>query len=456
MSFKHVTDEILSGYLSGELTAREKYDADSHFTICPECAAKLEEQRAFEKKIAAAYNSSFPLYLSPDAHSAVAEEVSAGFVVNSKAPLWQKRILVKFFTQAASVVFVAALIAVMILTQSRSSVPGENIPAAAPEVPVNNMPAPVVSVKTAPPASSPAPKPDRVVAARVTMPAAEKKVSVAPKQKQPLVSADAPKSAKPKSAPAVAAAPVKPAPVKPAPVKTTPVVVAASVKNAPAAAVAPVKTEPAVKPAAKTVAPVPAVAAVVKKVKVADPLLQSHDSLVKLFRIDPVTIRKKSDNIFLLQGVKSPFAEDLYVIYAAAGMPEKGSVRTVELTLSATGKKLLYAVTHPAAQKDVCVMSFRSRILPREIGKLDFVVSEGQEKQVNSLFFGKDKIASDFNSAPEQIRLAAIIQAASIPQLILKRNVRTKILAELEKLLSGGYAGDPQVKAMYERLKKVR
>ena len=95
MSFQHVSDDTLSGYLSGELTAREKYDADTHFTICPECAARLEEQRSFEKKIAAAYNSSFPLYLSPDAHKAVADEVSAGFAVDTQASLWQKRIVFK-------------------------------------------------------------------------------------------------------------------------------------------------------------------------------------------------------------------------------------------------------------------------------------------------------------------------------------------------------------------------
>ena len=106
MSFKHVTDEILSGYLAGELTAREKYDADSHFTICPECAAKLEKQRAFEKQIASVYNSSFPLYLSPDARNAVFAEVSAGLAVNAKAPLWRKKIICrcrKFMLQSPKV-----------------------------------------------------------------------------------------------------------------------------------------------------------------------------------------------------------------------------------------------------------------------------------------------------------------------------------------------------------------
>ena len=120
-SFRHVTDELLSGYLSGELTAREKYDADSHFTICPECAAKLEKQREFEKLIASTYNSSFPLYLSPNARNAVAAEVSAGFNVDTKAPFWQRKILTSLLVQIISVCLVAAAVAAMILTQSNDN-----------------------------------------------------------------------------------------------------------------------------------------------------------------------------------------------------------------------------------------------------------------------------------------------------------------------------------------------
>ena len=380
-SFKHVTDEILSGYLSGELTAREKYDADSHFTICPECAAKLEKQREFEKLIASTYNSSFPLYLSPDARNAVAAEVSAGFNIDTKAPLWQRKILVSFLIQAVSVILVAVSVAAMILTQRNDNkTEVEAVPAAPVEAVQPEQPAVTQTVVT------------------VKMPPAE--------------------------------------------VKETPV-----------------KAEVA-KPAEPTPAPVPVAkvelpAKKIEVAKTADPLLQAHISLIKLFHIDQIAIRKQSDQIFLLHGVKSPFADDLYVIYAAAGVPEKDATRQIELNLAPV-KKMSAISSYPAGQRDVCVMTFRTSTLSDEIGKLESLVTENGEKNVNTLLIEKDIIESDFNAAPEQVRLAAILQAASVPRLILKRNVRAKVIAELEKLLAGGYAADPQVKVMLEQLKKVR
>lgn len=421
MSFKHVTDEILSGYLAGELTAREKYDADSHFTICPECAAKLENQRSFEKKIAAAYNSSFPLYLSPDAHCAVAEEISAGFAVDTKAPVWQKRIFIKFFTQAASVMFVAALIAVMILTQSNTAIPQEAVPAAA-------------ALDQAPAAPA-APKVNQVIAVKKKLPVAVNKVTavVKVKKQKTVVKPDVVKPVVQQKAIAAQKSVAAPKPVVPADVQ-----VAKIAKPAPAAIPEKVKAK-----------------AVVKKTPVGNPLLQSNPALIRYFHIHPVAVRKTSDNIFLLQGVKSPFANDLYVIYAASGTPEKGAQRKVELSLSAAGK-IPFAVYHPAGQSDVCIMSILTPVLPREIGKLESVISEGPEKQTNTLLLGKEIITADFNTAPEQVRLAAVLYAAAVPRLILKRDVRTKVLAELEKLLAGGYAGDPKVRTVYEQLKKVR
>jgi hypothetical protein len=189
--------------------------------------------------------------------------------------------------------------------------------------------------------------------------------------------------------------------------------------------------------------------------KTADVLLQAHVSLVKLFHINQIAIRKNSDQIFLLHGVKSPFADDLYVIYAASGLPGNNVQRQVELKLAPAGN-MSAVVGHPADQSDVCIMTFRTSALSNEIGTLESTVTEDGEKRVNSLSIEKDIIESDFNAAPEQVRLAAILQAASVPRLILKRNVRAKVIAELEKLLAGGYAADPQVKAMLEQLKKVR
>ncbi len=380
-SFKHVTDEILSGYLSGELTAREKYDADSHFTICPECAAKLEKQREFEKLIASTYNSSFPLYLSPDARNAVAAEVSAGFNVDTKAPLWQRKILVSFLIQAVSVILVAASVAAMILTQrNEHKTEVESVPAAPVEAVQPEQPAVTQTVVT------------------VKMPPAE--------------------------------------------VKETP---------AKAEVAKPAEPTPAPVPVAKVELP----AKKIEVAKTADPLLQAHISLIKLFHIDQIAIRKQSDQIFLLHGVKSPFADDLYVIYAAAGVPEKDAARQIELNLAPV-KKMSAVSSYPAGQRDVCVMTFRTSTLSDEIGKLESSVTENGEKNVNTLLIEKDIIESDFNAAPEQVRLAAILQAASVPRLILKRNVRAKVIAELEKLLAGGYAADPQVKVMLEQLKKVR
>ncbi len=394
MSFKHVTDEILSGYLAGELTAREKYDADSHFTICPECAAKLEKQRAFEKQIASVYNSSFPLYLSPDARNAVFAEVSAGLAVDAKAPLWRKKIICSFLIQTASLILVAAAVAAMILTQSMNHKTVDHAEAAPAAKTVKKEPPPVtqtvVTIKTTP----------------------------------------------------VAPAPVEKKQVEPPVVKT-------------------VLPPPPAAPVVRKVEPPPAVKPVVAKpvetktAQVPDSLLQPHEALSKMFRINQIAIRKKSDHIFLLEGVKSPFADDLYVIYAATGVPEKGSKREVELNLLPVGK-ISGVIRHPAGQNDICIMVFRTPALPAEIGKLESAVSEEGERQVNTLLFEKDIITTDFNAAPEQVRLAAILQAASVPRLILKRDIRAKVIAELEKLLAGGYAADPHVKATLEQLKKVR
>lgn len=397
MSFQHVSDDTLSGYLSGELTAREKYDADTHFTICPECAARLEEQRSFEKKIAAAYNSSFPLYLSPDAHKAVADEVSAGFAVDTQASLWQKRIVFKLVAQAASVVLVAASIALMVFTQSRE-------PAV---TPVQTTGVTVDRVVNVP------------VKAKMQMQEQASPVKIA--EKSPVAKTVAPLNKKQKDT----AQPVQ--------------IVKNAVPIAPVAAAASVASSG------------PAVS---KKIP-ADPLLKQHDSLVKIFKSDKIAIRKMSDRNFVLQGVKSPFTEDLYVIYAASGVPENDTKRTVELSLS-TVRKLEYVSFHPAGQKDVCVMAFRARSLPREFGNLETVITENQEKRTNTLHLGRMLVNMDFATAPESVRLAAILHAVSNPRLVLKRTSRSKIIAELEKLLAGGYAADPQIKALYEQLKKVR
>ena len=405
MSFQHVTDETLSGYLAGELTAREKYDADSHFTICPACAAKLEKQREFEKKIAAAYNSSFPLYLSPDARNAVSGEVSAGFAVDTKAPLWQKKIVISFLIQAASVILVAAAVAAMILTQPRDNkTEVETVPAAP-------------AVKNVQPEKLPEP-------VKTDSPAVTQTV-VKVKAPSPVVPAPAPVKEK-----QVETAVVKTVVPPPAPVAKV---------EPPAPPVKPVETKPVETKVAET----------------SEALLQAHSALIKLFRIDQIAIRKKSDQNFLLQGVKSPFADDLYVIYAASGVPEKDAKRQVELILAPIGK-MPFVISHPAGQNDVCIMAFRTRTLPGEIGKLESAITEDGEKNINTLLFEKDMIAADFNAAPEQVRLAAILQAASVPRLILKRDIRAKVIAELENLLAGGYAADPQVKAMLEQLKKVR
>lgn len=422
MRFQHVSEETLSGYLSGELTAREKYDADTHFTICPECAARLEEQRSFEKKITAAYNSSFPLYLSPDARRAIMDEVNAGFVVDSQAPLWQKRVMFKLFAQVASVVIVAASIALMVFTQNTQQMPA--------------------AVQTAVPAVIPDAAGAKVVIAPVKAKAQvlDNAMTVSLAQKTEMPKVDAVTAAKKENLNvSVAAKKVK----IPAVAKQKTV---AEVKDT----VAVEKPETAVKEAA---APVSIPSANVKKVT--DPLLMQNHSLVKIFHTDNIAIRKKSDRNFILQGVKVPFAEDLYVIYAASGVLADDSTRTVELSLSSVNK-LEYISFHPAGQKDVCIMVFRARVLPREFGRLESVITEEREKRTNTLYLERMLVHPNFSAAPEPVRLAAILHAVSNPHLVLKRISRSQIIAELEKLLASGYAADPQIKALFEQLKKVR
>lgn len=396
MSFQHVSDEILSGYLSGELTAREKYDADSHFTICPECAARLEEQRSFEKKIAAAYNSSFPLYLSPDARCGVADEVRAGFVVDKQAPLWKKRIMLKLFTQVASIVIVAAVIALMVFSREEMNLP--------PVSPIQNTAAVAQTEKqVAPPA-----------------PAAKQNLSFTAKA---LVKS---KTAQEKPGPEAVmlrTAKVNDRPVmnKPLPADTT-------------AAPASVATQ-------RLVAPVVS--------------LKPHKSLVRIFQTDKILIRKNTDKNFVLQGVKSPFADNLYVIYAASGVQGENTSRKVELELIPAGDPE-YDSFHPAGQKDVAVLIVRPRSQAPVTGILNAAITEDGEKRSSSLKFGSSVFASDFRTAPEQVRLAVILHAIGNPAYVLKRERRAVILAELEQLLAGGYAENLQIKTLLEQLKKVR
>ena len=385
MSFQHVSDEILSGYLSGELTAREKYDADSHFTICPECAARLEEQRSFEKKIAAAYNSSFPLYLSPDARCGVADEVRAGFVVDKQAPLWKKRIMLKLFTQVASIVVVAAVIALMVFSREEMNLP--------PVSPIQNTAAVAQTEKqVAPPA-----------------PVAKQNLSFTVKAQV--------KSKTAQGKPVPEAVMLRTAKVNDRPVMNKPL------------------------PADTTVAPVVS--------------LKPHKSLVRIFQTDKILIRKNTDKNFVLQGVKSPFADNLYVIYAASGVQGENTSRKVELEMIPAGDPE-YDSFHPAGQKDVAVLIVRPRSQAPVTGILNAAIIENGEKRSSSLKFSSSVFSSDFRTAPEQVRLAVILHAIGNPAYVLKRERRAVILAELEQLLAGGYAENLQIKTLLEQLKKVR
>lgn len=156
MSFQHVTTETLTGYLAGELSAREKYDADTHFAVCPECAALLEQQRSFERKIIAAYPTERPAQLSHAALLCVNNELRSGFQVKDQTEVWNGKCRNELIIQVCSFLLIVILLFLLILPSIREAAGVEPMPLP-PEV-VKAAPAPVVA-EPAPVVAEPAPAP---------------------------------------------------------------------------------------------------------------------------------------------------------------------------------------------------------------------------------------------------------------------------------------------------------
>lgn len=155
MSFQHVTTETLTGYLAGELSAREKYDADTHFAVCPECAALLEQQRSFEQKIIAAYPTERPAQLSHAALLCVNNELRSGFQVKDQTEVWNGKCRNELIIQVCSFLLIVILLFLLILPSIREAAGVEPMPLP-PEV-VKAEPAPIPVVQPAPVVAEPAP-----------------------------------------------------------------------------------------------------------------------------------------------------------------------------------------------------------------------------------------------------------------------------------------------------------
>ena len=128
MSFQHVTTETLTGYLAGELSAREKYDADTHFAVCPECAALLEQQRSFEQKIIAAYPTERPAQLSHAALLCVNNELRSGFQVKDQTEVWNGKCRNELIIQVCSFLLIVILLFLLILPSIREAAGVEPMP----------------------------------------------------------------------------------------------------------------------------------------------------------------------------------------------------------------------------------------------------------------------------------------------------------------------------------------
>lgn len=157
MSFQHVTTETLTGYLAGELSAREKYDADTHFAVCPECAALLEQQRSFEQKIIAAYPTERAAQLSHAALLCVNNELRSGFQVKDQTEVWNGKCRNELIIQVCSFLLIVILLFLLILPSIREAAGVEPMPLP-PEV-VKAEPAPIPVVQPAPVVAEPAPAP---------------------------------------------------------------------------------------------------------------------------------------------------------------------------------------------------------------------------------------------------------------------------------------------------------
>ena len=365
MNYNHITPDVMTKFLTDDLSPEERQAAELHFAVCPECAAKLDEQRRFENDAARSYPRTFSGRLDPDCEKALGEAVREQLNAPAESPVWIKRIRGTVAIQVGAVAAVALLLFAMILAPS-----GKKRTTDAPEK-----------------------------AGTAALPAQTKEASV-------------------KTPPAPVAVPAE--------------------KEAPAEEVAakPSEAEAPVEPPVVTEA--------------------LNPGLIRLFALNEFSLRPTAKDTFRQGAVcmNSPFESGVCILLAVSPEKEDPAERRAELLIHPEGKTVLLSQVVKAGEED----TVSAALLNAEKKDPDFVfatVFSSDENAEQIRIAGKDVLKDD-DPAPAPLRLAAVIHAAGKPRILLNREIRKKMLEELNALVKDEYAGDSRVVLFLEKLRKVK
>ena len=370
MNYNHIPPDIMTKFLTGDLSPEERRSAELHLAVCPECAARLDEQRRFEDAAARSYPRTFSGRLDPDQEKAIDEAVRQRLNSPGDSPAWKKRIRGAVAIQLCTVAVVAILLFVMIVAPSGNA-DGKKEKNSDPVKTENTL------------------APDKIPVSEATLDKAEKK--------------------QPEEAAAVVPGPVVPerkteaaGPVAPADEKNR------------------VITEEALNP-----------------------------GLIRIFGLNEISLLPPDGEKFR-QGVvcmDSPFEPGIRILLAISG-----SEKHPGLHILPQGKTILRSRLARKGEDN----AVSAALIPEKSEDPEFVFVQVvfADASAPAAVSVKDIMSRD--SAPAPLRLAAVMHAAGIPRVLLKREIREKMLEELRDLAKNEYAETPGVAGFLEKLEKVK
>ena len=363
MNCNHISPDIMTKFLTDDLSAEERRTAELHLAVCPECAAKLDEQRRFEDAAARSYPRTFSGRLDPEGEKAIDDAVRERLNAPEVSPAWKKRIRGTVAVQLGAVAAVALMLLVMIVLPSRP------------------------------------------------------KSKAAPVRK--------------KAAKAVQT------------VQVVPAAVPAETKSRPAAAVVQEAVEPETEEEED-----------LGSLYVMEAL---NPGLVRLFSLNEISLRPPEKSSFREGAIcmYSPFEKGICILLAAAPGKAEQPESSAGLRIVPRGKTVLLSELSRSGESDVV----SAALLNLKKNQADFVFAAVMPSEAGDapLFQIAEKdVLQDSVNAPAQLRLAAVMHAAGKPRILLNREIRKKMLEELESLAKNEYAGDLRIALFLEKLRKVK
>ena len=355
MNYNHIPPDIMTKFLTDDLSAEEKQNAELHLAVCPECAAKLDEQRRFEDAAARSYPRTFSGRLDPDCEKAIDDAVRDRLNTPEESPAWKKRIRGAVVIQLGAVLTVALILFAMIITSGKKKAAGPN----------------KVSAATAASAAAPAAK-------------RSKEVTTAPAPSAEVPKADAEGSEAP---------------------------------------------------------------------LVMEPL---NTGLIRLFSLNEISLRPGEKETFRQGAVcmDSPFEEGVCILLAVSPEREDPAAERAALQIVPAGTTVLISELSKSGEGDAVSAALFNRKKNDPVFVFARVVSS-DEGASDIRIAGKD-ILKNLEDAPAPLRLAAVMHAAGKPQILLNREIRKKMLNELESLAKNEYADDLRISLFLEKLRKVK